>query len=660
MSRKARKKRIAENAEMNGENFYSRQNTLKADSPPPMSLQPTAPMVNGAPGADKLPSFATFEVNKNRRPSDEERLPLNSRSPSNRTGPSSDTMLRPGMGDEMMMDRYGGPTRGGPAGIRGGRGGWPYQGPRDEFGNPLPPSPAFGPMPPGSGQREPSIPRMRHEHSNETMNSQGSRGRGRGGYPSRGYGREGPYNGNRGGPAMNGNGRGIPLGAMAVGAGAGIVAGEMMGRGERGPPPGYGNGYSPQGRGGQGQYTRDMSPASYGGPGAYDRRPSPGPPSAPGSYGYDGRQRSPAPQRAQRFQENSPPPELPGHQPEGATGIGQAVEMDATTGSPSQTPQFGPMHNFSESDSDVQGLVGLQQNRVGSPLRHDPSLLTSPTSLYSSQKYVQILPLPRSQLTNYSSYIPPRAAWAGGIARNNTPPLHSNQQLSPVHHSPVELPASQYHTSPQPQDQHSPIHVRNTSADNYYEDVSPRFADSDPMAQTSGVLPSALLPGHNVDAAPIHHQNHQQQQYLQPQHREERSPGGHLQPSNSYESIQEGTRSPAESDNSNFTSVSQRGVNPDWRPAPGQHIGGGGGNGGGPGGMGGNGGYGGMGVGGVPNRRPIQPAMQQQRDLLLASNPDFEVPSMAGGRGGRNGGGGRGGRGGMGGMGLGGYPGGAI
>ena len=371
---------------MNGENFYSRQNGLKADSPPPLSPQPTAPMVNGAPGADKLPSFATFDVNKNRRPSEDDRIPLNSRTPSNRTAPSSDATLIAGMNGDMMMDRYGGPGRGGAGGMRGGRGGRPYNGPRDEFGNPLPPSPAFGPPPPGAMQRDPSVPRMRHQYSNETMDSQGSRGRGRGAYPPRGYGRGGPYSGGRGGPGMSGNGRGIPMGAVAAGAGAGVMAGAMMGRGQRGPPPGYPNGYGFQGRGAPGQYNRDMSPAPYGAPGPYGRRPSPGPSSAAGGYGYGDRQQSPAPQRPRS---DSPPPEMPAAHFDETAGIGQAVEMDATTGSPSQTPRFGPMHTFSDSDSDLQGLVGLQQNRMGSPLGHGPSLM-SPTSLYSTHEYVYL------------------------------------------------------------------------------------------------------------------------------------------------------------------------------------------------------------------------------------------------------------------------------
>jgi len=100
----------------------------------------------------------------------------------------------------------------------------------------------------------------------------------------------------------------------------------------------------------------------------------------------------------------------------------------------------------------------------------------------------------------------------------------------------------------------------------------------------------------------------------------------HLEPSSSFESIQEGARSPAVSGDSDYTSISQRGINPAWRPPPQQ----------GPG----------------PNRGP--PPLQQ-RDMLLGSNPDFELPGMAG-RGGRMGGAGRGGRGAMPGP----YPGGLI
>ncbi len=84
----------------------------------------------------------------------------------------------------------------------------------------------------------------------------------------------------------------------------------------------------------------------------------------------------------------------------------------------------------------------------------------------------------------------------------------------------------------------------------------------------------------------------------------------HIDPSGSYESFhegQDGLISPAASDHSNMTSISQRGVNPNWRPQDGvrpAHL-------------------------GVPSRRPAPP--QQQRDMLLNSNPDFELPGGPGG-----------------------------
>ena len=40
-----------------------------------------------------------------------------------------------------------------------------------------------------------------------------------------------------------------------------------------------------------------------------------------------------------------------------------------------------------------------------------------------------------------------------------------------------------------------------------------------------------------------------------------------------------------------------------------------------------------MGTGVVPDRRPMQRQQQQQQDVLLQSNPDFELPGAA--RGGR-------------------------
>lgn len=66
-----------------------------------------------------------------------------------------------------------------------------------------------------------------------------------------------------------------------------------------------------------------------------------------------------------------------------------------------------------------------------------------------------------------------------------------------------------------------------------------------------------------------------------------------------------GSRSPAESERSTFTSISQRGVNPRWNPPP-------------P--MPGQGLY----------PPPQQRRPQQQRQDMLLDNPDFQMPGGGG------------------------------
>ena len=392
VSRKARKKRIAQNPEMNGENFYASRAVARAESPPPLGLNGT-PMVKGTPGGDRLPTFATFE-NKTPQPTDEDRIPLNTRTPSNRTAPSSATRV----GTDDGFDRFDQSARGGFGPLRGGRGGG-YTGHRDEHGNPLRPSNDFDPGFAGGVRRDQSEPPMRAQYSNETMNSQGSRGRGRGGYPQRGYGRGGPYGFGRGGPGMNSYGRGMPM--NGDGPPPGYGNGSPFPPMGRNPPngyvreqsaPGYGRRPSPGppsapgGHGGQpfpvpsarGGYARQPSPGPPSGPGGYGRQPSPGPvsapgnfsrrgspgpPSAPGGYAaYGSREPSPGPQ-GRTGRSESPPPPLPIQHPGDPTIIGQAVEMDAYTGSAPMSPTFGLPMQLRDSDSDVQGLVSLQQQQ---------------------------------------------------------------------------------------------------------------------------------------------------------------------------------------------------------------------------------------------------------------------------------------------------------
>lgn len=340
VSRKDQRKRIEENAEMNGDNFYNRQ---AAEAPPPLP----ATAVSASTGANSLPSFATFE--KKPGVSEEDQIPLNDRTA---TGYSGSTTMRPSMDD--ASDRYAmGAGRGNPnMRGRGGR----YNQPVDEFGRAMAPSPALG----GRRSSQDGYPRG----PDDPMRGRG----GRGGYPPRGAPRGGPYNGRggpmgRGGPGGQG-GQGGPGGpwmagaAMGAAAGAGMMAGDMD---RRGPPPGYG-----QAAGGRG---------GYGQPGALQRRQSPGPPSAPG---YNGRQPSPGPpsnpcgaEEIGLARAESPPP-LPGQQRQqhqhhdDPSTIGQAIEMDERTGSPAQTPTIGtfPPNSFRDSDSDLRGMVGLQQGQM--------------------------------------------------------------------------------------------------------------------------------------------------------------------------------------------------------------------------------------------------------------------------------------------------------
>jgi hypothetical protein len=137
-------------------------------------------------------------------------------------------------------------------------------------------------------------------------------------------------------------------------------------------------------------------------------------------------------------------------------------------------------------------------------------------------------------------------------------------------------------------------HRRVNSGDNYYEDVDPQFAE--PRVIAASPSPPALAPGYDPNNG------------AQPNLRSLQPVGG-LDGKSSYEDLQSGSRSPAGSDRSNFTSVSQRGVNPRWNGGPGYAP--------------------------MP-RRPVP----QQQDILLNTNPDFQLPGSRGGRGG-----GRGGRG---------------
>ncbi|KAI9858279.1 MAG: hypothetical protein M1813_007553 [Trichoglossum hirsutum] len=541
VSRKARQRRIAQNPEMNGDNFRNRQPTV----PTPFG-EPAAPMVNGAPGADKLPEFTTLVSNASQKSdgiSNDERIPLNSRNPPNTSG---DVGQGAGMVD--VVERYGSPQRVGTGpGPGRGRG---YGGPVDEFGNPL-----------QQGlRRDPSDPRLRQQYSNGTLGSSNSGGlppfpgRGRG-YPpnGRGYGRGGPPpppGGFRAPPPQGMNGMGRSMGMGPVGAGAGMMMGTPMGRGgQRGPPPGYNN--WPAGRGDP--YGGEPSAGFPYGPGNA-RRASPGPPSAPGYRGPSpGLPGGPGPydtygQGAISPESRSPPPPMPAI-PRDQQEIGQAIEMDA--------PPAGPTR-WRENDGDVRGMVDLQQGRV--PLRQPSGM--SDESVYSQPEYV-----------------PPRSNWTTG-ARTATPPVPPINTSQPTGNggSPVELPTAYSGSSPT-----RPQRVKPT--DGYYEDVDPRFAEGEGAPRDQ--IPPSLTPGYGARLETLN------------SNARSTSP-------RSYD-IDDGSASVT----SNLTSISQRGVNPNWKPV------------GPPGGQ------------SMIPRRPT-PHQQAQQDDIIENNPDFQLPAGRGnGRGAR-------------------------
>lgn len=115
-------------------------------------------------------------------------------------------------------------------------------------------------------------------------------------------------------------------------------------------------------------------------------------------------------------------------------------------------------------------------------------------------------------------------------------------------------------------------------------------------------LPTSLTPGPQIPTV-----RHPSPELL---HAGQDHDGPSLERDSSYENMAEGALSPAMSDTSNFTSVSQRGVNPNWRPPPGY----------GPG----------------PGQAPGPSQRRNERnDMILGQNPDFVLPGMRGGRGGR-------------------------
>lgn len=191
--------------------------------------------------------------------------------------------------------------------------------------------------------------------------------------------------------------------------------------------------------------------------------------------------------------------------------------------------------------------------------------------------------------TSFRTYVQPRVGW-------DAPPV--------PRHDPVPIDV-QYHAPPLSPVAASPTSRARAGSDSYYEDVDPRFAEPSVV----GELPTSLTPGPQQSAM-----RPPPPRLLHPNPNADYNGSNGSAPSlerdSSYENLPEGALSPAMSEGSNFTSVSQRGVNPNWRPPPG---------------------YG--------NGPPPAQRRNERNDMILGANPDFVVPGMRGGRGGRGRGG---------------------
>lgn len=331
-SRKARRKKIEENAEMSGENYYNREANSKANADVGIVTQPSIPMVSGAnQPKDNLPTFASFnQVKKDDQVSDE-RVPLTQRSPTS------------GLGDTSAASAMGGAGAARPYGSRS-----PSQ---DRYGNS-----ANGPD--GyAAPRDPSFDRSQ------------SRGRGDMGGPYY-RGRGGPYNGRGGyGPPNRGRGGYGPPGRGGFGP--------RGGRGGYGPPPR--GGYGPPGpmRGGR------SPPPMYAGGAGYARRPSndsyaqeysTNPSTNPSSAAVNAYE--PYNMDANLARAESPPP-LPNES-------ASLAEMDS--GMPPATGGYGQYGQLRDSDVDVAGMVGLQQGQGPLPGQGRHDTFMSDGSKYSSDE----------------------------------------------------------------------------------------------------------------------------------------------------------------------------------------------------------------------------------------------------------------------------------
>ncbi|KAJ5153153.1 pH-response regulator protein palI/RIM9 [Penicillium canariense] len=353
VSRKARKRRIAENAEMSGENYYNRQNAAAAAiGTAPVAAETKEVMVSGSPGSESGPNIAAFRTET--RESDDDRTPLNSH---NANG-MNDVPAPP---DAQYSSRHG----------------TPYRPPQEEAG-----MPSAGPYGNPQIMRNPSDPRLRPQYSDGSMGSRRGGGppgfgpRGRGGYPPRGaYGRGGPYMGPPRGPP---GGRGGYMGGPMPPRGRG---GMMPARGAPRSAPGYAPGLNRS----FDSYGRPMDDP-YGqhgtAPGGPMRDPSPGPIGMAVSLDTAGQVIEMQPQARRHDTYESDPPMSNEYQPHAMSVDGAHAPLESPTSQYSQTDSYTPART---------GWYPHDSNRTLSP-RLSPSPVHTGAAQRTSDYYEDVDP----------------------------------------------------------------------------------------------------------------------------------------------------------------------------------------------------------------------------------------------------------------------------
>lgn len=346
LSRKSHKKRVEENAEMSGENYYSRAGQAKlSDSTTVLSNPPIMGGASSGPG-DKLPIFASFPgQSKNDQISDEQ-IPLTQA----RRSETMPNTMHNDMANAVATTGFNNATRS------------PI---RDRFGHSANP-----PMDDHANARPPPADVMNRRGRGDMALAAAYRGGRPGDYGRAGYDQFGAPMRGRGGygpPPARGSPRGArpahgrPRGGYGL---SGI-------RGAHAMPPNYSHAVGPYER----RPHADAFGPSYGYPQPPERAPDPAwsaskdrpPPAGYGTYDADG-----GLPRAE-----SPPP-LPGDELGASLNKAPTAVAEPPTEGANLYSQFGDLR---DNDADVVGMVGLQQAR--GPGR--PETYMTEGSVYSTE-----------------------------------------------------------------------------------------------------------------------------------------------------------------------------------------------------------------------------------------------------------------------------------